>query len=296
MKQAPEAADAAPLANARAPDFPYGIRCATNLLLDRSLLHRHLSVLIRELIFSGNQGNLFAGHGEAILQIVAQREGASLIGPLGALVRLPANLWSLEDALALVNSVEGDYLTRLAVLELVSRDLGRQWTTDSCSFAEVSIAMARLQSMLRSREFQPNNPALSLGARGTALFTVPPREDHLFAPIVIEELFRSQGWSTTSYFPDLDTELSGIADKNDFHVVCFSWSGEANKANAFAAVERLRQLFPAPQCLLLAGGHAASKNQSELTLRGVDFVCANGYVGLAVAERHMAERVANKAS
>jgi methanogenic corrinoid protein MtbC1 len=88
-------------------------------------------------------------------------------------------------------SVESLYLDLFAP---AARLLGEMWSEDECDFSTVTVALGRLQRLLR--ELSPAfGTEIEYPANGRrALFAQAPDEQHSFGLSMVAEFFRRQGW------------------------------------------------------------------------------------------------------
>lgn len=173
---------------------------------------------------------------------------------------------------------------KLAFLEAVARSLGDDWSRDSRSFLDVTIAMGRLQLVLRQL-VHAHDQREQARPRGSALITVPPAESHHFAQSMIEELFRAEGWATDLFWPaDIATMVDRIATRGH-DIVCLSWSTGALADTASAAVDAIESMPYATRPAIIAGGRASQEHQGWLVRLGVDCVCESTYGALAAARQ-----------
>ena len=88
-------------------------------------------------------------------------------------------------------SVEALYLDLFAP---AARQLGEMWSDDLCDFSTVTVALGRLQRLLR--ELSPAfGTEIEYPANGRrALFAQPPDEQHGFGLSMVAEFFRREGW------------------------------------------------------------------------------------------------------
>ncbi len=88
-------------------------------------------------------------------------------------------------------SVESLYLDLFAP---AARLLGEMWSDDECDFSTVTVALGRLQRLLR--ELSPAfGTEIEYPANGRrALFAQAPDEQHSFGLSMVAEFFRRQGW------------------------------------------------------------------------------------------------------
>lgn len=94
----------------------------------------------------------------------------------------------------------------LELLAPAARRLGDYWNDDQASFADVTIALGRLQNVARElSQFGGVDLSAGHGDR-SALFAPAPGEQHTLGLVIVEEFFRRSGWRTR-------IELSGLSEK-----------------------------------------------------------------------------------
>ncbi len=102
-----------------------------------------------------------------------------------------------DEALAFVHALLADGLPLesifLDLLAPAARILGKRWEEDTLSFAEVTIALTKLQRLMR-RLAAVSRPTGAAVDRGAVLLTAVPGEQHLFGVLMLEEFFRRDGW------------------------------------------------------------------------------------------------------
>ena len=177
---------------------------------------------------------------------------------------------------------------RLEVLEAVARAIGDDWTDDATSFLDVTIAMGRLQCVMR-RICQLESAGRPEKACGRCLLLVPTQEHHTFGVCILEEILRAIGWETELLrFESIDF-LEKRLDKAQIDIVCFSWTNAALASIAGDCVKAVERI-PAPQRpAIISGGHAAGQNPAWLVRLGVDYVCDSIHVALQIADIHLRE-------
>ena len=75
-----------------------------------------------------------------------------------------------------------------------ARYIGKLWDEDKCNFADVTIALSRLQQLLRelSGAFDAEGAVAPCGR--SALLVGSPGDQHTFGLFVLQEFFRRAGW------------------------------------------------------------------------------------------------------
>lgn len=181
---------------------------------------------------------------------------------------------------------------KLAFLEKVARSLGDDWSRDSRSFVDVTIAMGRLQLMLRQL-VHANAAHGEHRELGSVLITVPPTEGHHFAQCLVDELFRAEGWATDLFRPaDRAAIVDRIVDRGH-DIVCLSWSTDALAGIARETVEAIEAIPYGKRPAIIAGGRASREHGRWLVRLGVDCICESTYGALAAARQLLETRASS---
>jgi methanogenic corrinoid protein MtbC1 len=130
-------------------------------------------------------------------------DGAPATAPRGSVDDL-AELALGGDANAAIDYVRGLRDSGASVekllLELLApaaRRLGEWWTADLCTFTDVTIALGRLQYLLRDLGLAEQATAVHAPAR-RALITAVPGEQHTFGSCMVADFLRRDGWEVRS--------------------------------------------------------------------------------------------------
>ena len=154
-------------------------------------------------------------------------------------------------------SVQSIFLDLLAP---VARQLGEHWSCDTCSFTEVTVAMGRLQQLLRA-----NSSAFSMGSLSETplpdrrILLLPcPGEQHTFGLSLVAEFFYRAGWDVSTSFIHPTGSLSVLVEREWFDVVGLSLGHTAQAGLLDDCVRQIRRASMNPRVLILAGGVAFS--------------------------------------
>lgn len=181
---------------------------------------------------------------------------------------------------------------KLGFLEAVARSLGDDWSNDSRSFLDVTIAMGRLQLVLR-QIVHASDAQGDRVVRGQALVTVPPCEAHHFAQCMIEELFRADGWTTDLFWPEHRTAITDRIAERGHDIVCLSWSTGALAEIARDTINAIESMPFERRPAIIAGGRASHEHSGWLVRLGVDCICESTYGALAAARRLLETRASS---
>ncbi len=144
----------------------------------------------------------------------------------------------VEQLRARGESVESIFLDLLAP---TARRLGELWETDESDFASVTLAVGRLQSILRHlgdafvRESSPYECGES------ALLTVVPGEQHSFGLSMAAEFFRRAGWNLCTGPFTSHHELTSLAQNHWFDIVGFSVSSDRRLDELKRGIQDIRR-------------------------------------------------------
>ena len=136
----------------------------------------------------------------------------------------------IDDLLDAGLSVETVCLDHLAP---AARRLGDWWDDDRLPFTEVTVATARIQSLMR-RLPKSSDMCLAPGDKG-AIFAAVPGELHILGVIMAADLFRRGGWDVSLMVGQTHDELIARLARDDRPVIGLSCSGD----HSFAALKRL---------------------------------------------------------
>lgn len=120
-------------------------------------------------------------------------------------------------------SVETIFLDLLAP---TARHLGELWEMDQSDFASVTLAVGRLQSILRQLGDAFVREASQYECGESALLTVIPGEQHSFGLSMVAEFFRRAGWNLCTGPFTSHQELTALVQYHWFDVVGFSVSSD----------------------------------------------------------------------
>jgi MerR family transcriptional regulator, light-induced transcriptional regulator len=119
----------------------------------------------------------------------------------------------------------------LLLLTPVAAHLRRLWSNDVCGFAEATLALWRLQQLLRqySVEFRAEAERQETGRR--VLLAPTPREKHdlsyaMFCLVLMSEFFRRDGWEAWIESDPTSQEFTQVVREQWFDVVEFLVTGD----------------------------------------------------------------------
>lgn len=157
---------------------------------------------------------------------------------------MSANLL-VDDLLDAGLSVEDVCLNHLAP---AARRLGELWDRDRLPFTEVTIATARIQSILRR---MPQCAASAkLSSVTGAFFAAVPGEEHTLGVMMAADLFRRSGWDVSVAVGQSHDDLIARLGRDDRPVIGLSCSGSHSFAALARLMAELRRVRPNAHVLL----------------------------------------------
>lgn len=195
------------------------------------------------------------------------------------------------EAHALLEQVEG-FLVRGASVESVlvdllapaARQLGVWWEEDSCDFVDVTMGLWRLQQVVYELSARLPGKAPFADRSRKALFSVCPGSQHSFGTVVIDEVFRRQGWVTTCLTAATEPELVKLVSDNGFDLVGLTLSHDDEGERAPGLIARLRTCAKNPQMGVMVGGRLLVKSPELALQMGADSTAPDAESAVARAE------------
>jgi MerR family transcriptional regulator, light-induced transcriptional regulator len=177
----------------------------------------------------------------------------------------------------------------LKLIAPTARYLKYQWLEDERDFAEVTLALCRLQQLLRqfSTAFRGNYPQAT-GLR--ALLTAGPSEPHdlgylVFGLVLLGEFFRRDGWDAWIEPAPKAGELSAIIHNEWFDVVEFMVSGEKRLDELAATIKAIRKASLNKSLGVLVCGQTFVEHPELVLLVGGDGPAADPRDAASQAEK-----------
>ncbi len=134
-----------------------------------------------------------------------------------------------------------------------ARMLGTQWACDGMSFAEVTIATARLQAMVRAICTRWGNEFSTVSGRRSVLMVVPQGEDHTLGAVVATGQMRRQGISVCLRLRPSAGEVAELMRTRNFDAAMISMAN-VERLEACARLVGSMRKFGAPSLPVIVGG------------------------------------------
>jgi methanogenic corrinoid protein MtbC1 len=179
----------------------------------------------------------------------------------GSLLAIVGNL--LQQGITL----ESIYLD---LLSPVARRLGEYWNDDLVSFADVTIALGRLQQVVRELSVQPPKGGVLAPNGRSALFAAAPGEQHTFGLLIIEEFFRRSGWRTWTENGGGIGPVVAAAETHFFDIFGLTASSEEHLDQIAPMIMSVRRASKNRDITVLVGGRVFNETPELAARVGAD--------------------------
>ncbi len=176
------------------------------------------------------------------------------------------------------------------LLAPTARLLGEFWEDDRCDFVDVTMGLWRLQEVVH--EIATRLPADRLPAAGghRALFVTMPGDQHNFGTVVIDELFRRDGWITDRMSEVETADLMKRAADDWFDMIGLTISCDCHIATLASMIAALRNVSRNPRVCVMVGGRIFSADPDLAAHVGADGTARDAKLALQVAGKLVRER------
>jgi MerR family transcriptional regulator, light-induced transcriptional regulator len=176
----------------------------------------------------------------------------------------------------------------LDLMAPVARMLGEMWERDSITFIDVTLAVQKMQQVLRDI-----CQSVTSDAYGPHALLLPaPGESHSFGLVIVSELFRKRGWYVAGGLPVTQRVLVNMVNTQPYAVVGFSLSNTALLGDLKAAISRVRKSSTYRDVLVIVGGSAFDGKTHLAAEIGADAAFADAAEVIEFAD-NVAARFAN---
>ena len=173
----------------------------------------------------------------------------------------------------------------LDLLAPAARRLGEMWTADACDFFEVTVAVGRLQRVLRGLSHLFTLRAAAAEPVGRALLCCATGEQHTLGLFMVAEFFVKEGWTVEVGAPLETAEVASRLRDEWFDLVGFSVGCDGHLARLRREVRGIRRASRNRRLLVLVGGRVFS-DQPELVGRvGADAWARDAQEAASVARQ-----------
>lgn len=158
-----------------------------------------------------------------------------------------------------------------AYIPAAAQHLGSHWATDRLCFAEVSIATARLQALVRAIGTRWGGDPAHLPGRRSILMIVPGAEQHTLGAVVATEQMRRMGLSVCLRLGPERSEVIDLLRSRVFDVAMLS-IGHGDRLEVSGKLVDTLRTFGSRGMPVLAGGAGVAGRTDVVGRTGVDYV------------------------
>jgi len=226
--------------------------------------------------------------------------------PAPAVAETLISLEDLEAFTALVLQAEADILIRhvgsllgrgigfeMVLVDLLAptaRRLGAMWDDDRCDFVEVTMALWRLQEVVHEMAtLQHGNHSARPGSR-RALFAPMPGDQHSFGTVMIDDIFRREGWQTDRMIAVDSPDLVHQAAEHWYDLIGLTVSCDCHIGALRSLIASLRGVSKNPNVCVMLGGRIFSADPDLATHVGADGTAGDARNAPRVADDLVRER------
>jgi methanogenic corrinoid protein MtbC1 len=213
-------------------------------------------------------------------------EGSAPPGDIESLARLALHV----DADALLSHVDSIVARRVAVdtimVDLIApaaRLLGTYWEEDRYNFVDVTMGLWRLQEVVREIAARvPADRRMATGGR-RVLFAAVPGDQHTFGAVMIDEVFRHNGWLTDLLVDCETSQILRRVSSEWFDLVGLTVSCDCHIATLPSIISALRNVSRNPGLSIMVGGRVFAIDPDLATQVGADGTARDAKLALKVA-------------
>jgi methylmalonyl-CoA mutase cobalamin-binding subunit len=232
--------------------------------------------------------------------LVAHRDGATPgpAAPTGADVAAFVALIAADDmeqARAVADRVVVHYGGREALLDHflapAARMFGEMWERDACDFLTVTLAVYRLDQIMKETATAGFAGTLGHFHEYRVLLLPAPCEQHSFGLGMVADAFREGGWCVRSGPAVTRAQLLGLVRDEWFDVVGLSVAAERHVKGLAGCVRGLRQASCNPDVFVMLGGRWVSEDMERARFVGADATAMDAAAALTIAQDFMERTV-----
>lgn len=202
---------------------------------------------------------------------------ASIVTPLIAWARSDVDAGATEQALLLRGTGVTRDIAYANGIEACARVLGDQCRDGTCSEFDLTLALIRLQTLVRCMGACTGACAGMVPRR--VLVAAAPREDHGLGMAIASECFRSAGWDVDESACTSDAAMAGTVARRGFDAMVLSLSGAHHRSDRLEALGRtilhVRRVASNPRLLVIVTGRAFTDGAFTARDVGADAACAS---------------------
>ena len=174
----------------------------------------------------------------------------------------------------------------IELLAPAARHLGEMWDEDEVDFVAVTMGLWRLQEVVRELSARvPVRGGVGDERPRTALFAVMPGDQHSFGTVIVEDVFRRDGWATDLITDTSTSSLLALVARNSYDLVGLTVSGDVCADDAPSLINAVRSVSRNPFVGIMVGGSIFTVAPELAVEIGADATAPDALEALVVAHR-----------
>lgn len=171
----------------------------------------------------------------------------------------------------------------LTLLEPTARFLGTLWERDECDFVDVSLGLARLQSLLAVFNCTHSVPAHD--PRRSVLLATMPDDPHFFGVSMVGKFLRAGGWTVVEEMGSSVERLTSLVREGWFAVVGLTVGSDRHLATLPEAIRRIRAASRNRLLGVMVGGQSFTGDPALVRTMGADATAGDAPTAVLLAQR-----------
>jgi len=169
------------------------------------------------------------------------------------------------------------------LLEPTARHLGKMWDNDVCDFIDVTIGVARLQSLLAI--FNETYILPELGTQRHILLATTPGNQHSFGIAMIERLLLAAGWQVETELAGSEADIIDSVAFNWFAIVGLTAGSDHQLPGLQSVITHIRARSKNADIGILVGGPMFIDNPHLAKELGADAMAENAPTAVLAAQK-----------
>ncbi len=174
------------------------------------------------------------------------------------------------------------------LLAPAARRLGTLWEEDLCDFVDVTMALWRLQEVVRELSARSAGGFEPQGSR-RALFSVLPGDQHSFGTVIVESVFARNGWDTDLLSDCTTADLLDRVARSQFDLVGLTVNADPHIGRLHSLILSLRSVSRNPRVCIMLGGRFLVANPELVDELGADGTAPDALQALETAAQLVPE-------
>ncbi len=163
--------------------------------------------------------------------------------------------------------------------------LGDYWDDDNISFADVTIGLGRLQQVVRTLRWKPQEAEGPDHSAPSAIFAPVSSEQHTFGLFIVEESFRRAGWRTWIETSGLQDDAVEMVRHHWFDLIGLSAHSDCQTDELASTIAAIRKASRNRGLFVLVGGRLFIESPELVSVVGADATAPSGGEALLVANK-----------